>query len=90
MNNNDIKLIEKLITNLNEGQYLDIIVSSIHGSFKDNSSFQYYFNGETYSFYENERSKSYRSGFDTPEEVRISSQIDSYNKIEHYSYKDEL
>ena len=90
MNNNDIKLIEKLITNLNEGQYLDIIVSSINGSFKDNSSFQYYFNGETYSFYENKRSKSYRSGFDTPEEVRIRSQIDSYTKIERYSYRDEL
>ena len=90
MNNNDIKLIEKLITNLNEGQYLDIIVSSIHGSFKDNNSFQYYFNRETYSFYENKRSKSYRSGFDTPEEVRIRSQIDGYNKIEHYSYRDEL
>ena len=90
MNNNDVKLIEKLITNLNEGQYLDIIVSSINGSFKDNSSFQYYFNGETYSFYENKRSKSYRSGFDTPEEVRIRSQIDSYTKIERYSYRDEL
>lgn len=90
MNNNDIKLIEKLISNLNEGQCLDIKVSSIHGNFKDNSSFQYYFNGKTYSFSEHERSKSYRSGFDNPEEVRISSQIDGYNKIEHYSYKDEL